>query len=250
VDDSDLDLLLDEFTFEPNAWDLAMGIGIGVDLETDRPALDELADAMLVWAKGARFERLTDDAIERIWDDELGGMVREGLVRLSAKGDWERAAGAALVEFDRDPRRSDVSREVVRHLAMQLGQTDHPPFFCLCCVEDGLSAAESESKREHALRVAIVAARSAKVPESELRAALVGAIRRPPVERLASVARRRAVRERLRRIGDLATESMPALAAELKAIAAEPLPERAVDDDVWQEACVHLLEEVGHPELN
>ena len=137
MEDSDLDLLLDEFTFEPNAWDLAMGIGIGVDLETDRPALDELADAMLVWAKGAEFERLTDDAIERIWDDELAGMVRDGLVRLSAKKDWERAVVAALAEFDRDPRRSEVSREVVRHLAMQLGQTDHPPFFCLCCVEDG-----------------------------------------------------------------------------------------------------------------
>ena len=35
-----------------------------------------------------------------------------------------------------------------------------------------------------------------------------------------------------------------------KAIAAEPLPERPADDDVWQAVCVHLLAEVGRPQLN
>jgi hypothetical protein len=43
---------------------------------------------------------------------------------------------------------------------------------------------------------------------------------------------------------------MPDLAVELKALAAERLPDRAEDDDVWQEACAHLLAEVGRPDLN
>jgi hypothetical protein len=56
------------------------------------------------------------------------------------------------------------------------------------------------------------------------------------------------VRARLGRLGALATESMPDLAIALKALAAEP--ERPEDDDVWLEACAHLLAEVGRPDLN
>src|SRR5436309_4971609 len=113
MDDAELDLLLDDFVFEPNGWDFAMSIGIGVDPETDRAALDELADAMLVWAEGVELERLTDEAVERLWDDELELLVRGGIVRLAAEEDWRKAATAALAEFDRDPRRSEIAREVV-----------------------------------------------------------------------------------------------------------------------------------------
>ena len=112
------------------------------------------------------------------------------------------------------------------------------------------AAADPCDRRAHALEAAVVAARNAAVPESELREALAGAMQCPPADRIATVARREAVRTRLGRLGELATESMPALAAELKAIAAEPLPERPADDDVWQAVCVHLLAEVGRPQLN
>jgi hypothetical protein len=250
MNDADLDFLLDDFAFEPNAWDFAISVGIGVDPETDRPALDELADAMLVWAQGPELERLTDEAVERVWDAELEGMVRDGIVRLSSQDGWEEGAASVLAEFDRDPPRSEVGREVVRHLAMQLGHADHPVFFCLCCIEEALVRAEPAERRAQAVRVAIVARRDAGVPAAEVHEALANAARCPPAERLGSVARRAAVRTRLGRLGKLATESMPDLAVELKALAVEPLPERAEDDDVWQEACVHLLAEVGRPELN
>jgi hypothetical protein len=250
MDDADLDLLLDDFVFEPNAWDFAVDLRIGVDPETDRAALDELADAMLVWAQGPELERLTDEAVERLWDAELEGMVREGIVRLSSQDGWEQGAAAALAEFDRDPPRSEVAREVVRYLAMQLGGADHPVFFCLCCIEEGLVRTEPPGRRGHAVRVAIVAARNAGVPASEIQAALADVAQCPPAERLGTAARRAAIRTRLGRLGELASESMPDLAVELKAIAAERLPEHAADDDVWQEACVHLLAEVGRPDLN
>ena len=75
--------LLDDFVFEPTPWDLAFSIGIGVDPETDRAALDELADAMLMWAPEPTLERLTGPALEALWDDDLPRWIREGLVRLS-----------------------------------------------------------------------------------------------------------------------------------------------------------------------
>jgi hypothetical protein len=133
---------------------------------------------------------------------------------------------------------------------MQLGSSDHPVFFCLCCIEEMLVRAEPTDRRAHAVRVAIVATRNAGVPAAEIQEALAGAARCPPAERIGTVERRAAVRARLGRLGELATESMPDLAVELKALAAEALPERPEDDDVWLEACVHLLAEVGRPDLN
>jgi hypothetical protein len=249
MDGTDLELLLDDDTFEPTAWDFAVSLGIRLDPETDPPALDELADAMLVWAEGPELERLTDDAVERIWDTELEGMVRGGLVRLSGGDGWEEGAAKALAAFDRDPPRSEVAREVVRYLAMQLGGADHP-FFCLCCIEEALVRAEPADRRAHAVRVAILATRNAGVPAAEIEDALADAPRCPPAVRLGTIERRAAIRARLGRLGAFATESMSDLAVELKALAAERLPEQPEDDDVWQEACLHLLAEVGRPDLN
>jgi hypothetical protein len=251
MSESELDLL-DDYLFEPTAWDLAMAIWIGIDEDDDRAALDELADAMLVWAEGPELERLTDEALDRLWIDELEQWIREGLVRVAADKDkdWERAAAAALVEFDRAPRQAEVSREVVRHLAMQLGGTDHPVFFCLDCLAESMSDAEPRGRRELAARAAILARRNAAVPEVEIREALAGAPACSPSERLGTVERRLAVRSRLGRLGELGRDSMPTLAAELRAIAGEPLPERAVDDDVWEVTCAALLTDVARPELN
>jgi hypothetical protein len=240
---------MDDFVFEPAAWDLAMSVGIGVDPETDREALDELADAMLVWADGPELERLTDAAVERLWAPGLEGMVRDGLVRLASKPGWEAGAADALAEFDRAPRAAEVSREVVRNLAQQLGQADHPVFFCLCCIEEALSTTDPAGRRALARRTAILARRNAAIPGAEIRAALAGVTSRSPAVRLATDERRRAVRARLGRLAELGRDSMPPLAAELRALAAEPLPARAEDDDVWQEVCTALLADAAKPEL-
>ena len=133
---------------------------------------------------------------------------------------------------------------------MQLGGADHPVFFCLDCLDQQLSAAPHDERRALAVRVAIVAGRNAAVPEAELRAALASAAVEQPAARLATAARREAVRARLGRLGAFGRESMPVLAAELTSIAVEPLPGRAEDDDVWQEACTHLLTEEARPGLN
>jgi hypothetical protein len=236
--DDDLELLDDRFddcfddiVFEPNEWDMAMAIGIGVDLETDRDALDELADAMLVWLHGPELERLTDAAVERLWSEELQQLIHDGLVRLGEKDDWRTGVAAALAAFEREPRRAEVTREVVRHLAMQLGQEDTPIFFCLDCLNEAVSAAPRGARRGLAVRVAIVAARNAGGRDGTRE-------------------QRRAVRGRLGRLGELARTSMPSLAAELRTLAAEPLPDRPEDDEVWSVAYAALHAKEVRPELN
>jgi len=249
---SELELIDDDdFVFEPTPWGLAMAIGLQVEVEADRPALDELADAMLAWADDLESERLTDIAVAAIWNHELEGAIREGLVRVAELGDgWQRAATAALAELDGSSSRAEVVPAVVQHLAMQLSQEDHPGGFCVCCVDEVVREAPREERRGLARSVAIVARRNAAIPEPELRAALAASISEPPVRSLASSERREAVRARLGRIGRVARQSMPELAAELEAIGAEALPERPEDDDVWCEVCELLLADLAQPELN
>jgi hypothetical protein len=233
----------DEFVFEPNGWDLAMSIGLQVDPETDREVLDELADAMLVWATDEA-DRLAVEGAAALWDDELARSIREGLRRVKEAGpEWRTAAESALEELDLLGCRSEIAREVVAHLAMQLSHLDHPWTFCVCCIDETLPRMPPEERRALARRVVLVARRNAAVPGEEIRASFVGARFQPPVRSLATDERRRAVRERLGRIGRLARTSMPLLAAELEAIGAEELPERPEDDDVWAELCDLLLRE-------
>jgi len=221
----------DDFVFEPSAWDLAMAIGIGVDPETDRDVLDELADAMLVWLHGPELERLTDAAVDSLWNDELEHLIRAGLERVGENDEWQEAVAAALAAFERQPRTAEITREVVRYLALQLGQQDTPIFFCLDCLDEAVAAAPRRARRGIALRVGIVAARSAEGRDGTRE-------------------QRRAVRSRLGRLGELGRTSMPSLAAELRSLAAEPLPDRPEDDEVWSVAYAALHAREVRPELN
>lgn len=237
------------FQFRPTPSDLAMRVGLEPD-EADRMALDELADAMLVWAEGREVERLIDDGVERIWTDELAAEIRDGLLRVAAdeEENWRAAACYALEVFDRSPSASEVARAVVERFATELAQKDHPPFFCACCLDAAVAAAPREARRSLALQMATVARRNAEISEAELR--LTVAMSCPAAEKLGTVERRVAVRARLGRIGSLGRRSMPALAAELRAIARESLPDRPDDDDVWNAVCQELLTDHARPGCN
>jgi hypothetical protein len=244
-------LLDDDSCFPPSAWDLAMAIGLEAD-EDDRTALDALTDAMLVWAEGPEVERITDHAVERIWTLELAAGIRGGLLRVAAHEEegWRTAGRDALTQFDRSPQKSEVARAVVQRLAMQLSQSDHSPFFCASCLDDAVAAAPREARRSLALQIATVARRDADISDGELRLTVAEAVSRPAVERLGTAERRAAVRARLGRIGSLGGRSIPALAAELQAIAHESLPSRPEEDDVWSAVCEELLVDVAQPDYN
>jgi hypothetical protein len=241
---------LDELTFEPTDWDLAMSIWLMVDEDSDRAALDELADAMLVWAKEETLDELTKDALAHLWEEELEEAIREGLTRASADPEWSRAASRACQALDEHGEDSEIAHETVRHLAMQLGQEDQPFFACLCCIDDGLETVEPSAKREQARRAAVLARRNADISDSELHAAISQLGATDPADALGTPERREAVRRRLARLGRLGASSMPALAAELTRIGAEPLPAAASDDDVWIELCTWMLADAATPDLN
>ena len=247
---AELDADDDELGLEPTAGDVATMLRIGVDPEQDRAALGELADAMLVWAGGRRVRRLAERAASALWNDELDGLVRDGLEQVAGKGpEWATVVPELRAGLERDGPRSELARAIVEDLAMQLSSHDQPVFFCTCCLDEGIVHAP-EAGREIALQIAVVGCRDVTISAGELTAALAGLATRAPTEALATDERRQAVRSRLGRLGDLGRGSVPALAAELRAIAAEPLPSRVEDDDVWQTLCDHLLAEFGRPELN
>jgi hypothetical protein len=247
--DDAVDQLDDEFVFEPSAWDLAFALGIRVEAENDRLALDELADAMLVWMEdGPQLERLTSEAMSVLWTRELEESVREGLVSLCRKDEWRSGAEAALAELERDPRQAQVAREVVRHLALDLSNEDTPFLFCVHCVDEQLGNAPRDEWRAIAVQAAVVARRNAAVPRNHLEAQVARLGRAS--HGLGTTERRRAVRNRLGRIATLGRSSIPRLAAQLRAIADEPLPPDPADDDAWQVVLAYLLAEVAMPELN
>ncbi len=239
---------LDDFVFAPSEWDIAFEMRLALEPGDDLPALREVADALLVWADEAAVDELAAQAVDEAWSDELEAAIRDGLARVAAFGEeWPAAVDRATAAFDRDPRGSPVTLAVVEHLAMELGSRDKPhPLFCLCCIDEFVAAAPPEERRALALEAATLARRDANVPAEEIAAALAACT----PSALATDERRRAVRARLARLAALGRSSVPALAAQLEAIAAEPLPEDAAADDVWEVVVRTLLADAARPELN
>lgn len=234
------------------AWGLAVSIGLGPDPEQDRPALDELADAMLVWTVEAELEPVTTAAVERIWDDELALEIRRGLEQLTSGRYGAEPAKEALAELDRAGPASAVARAVVQFVAQQLSHEDTPITFCMCDVDEAVRALPEGERRASAVQAAIVARRDAAVREQEA----TEAARAHPLDRAAAVRalatdeRRAAVRLRLGRLSRLARTSMPELAAELSTLAGEAPPADPAEDDVWLEVARALLDSRTRPELN
>ena len=237
----------DDFVFVPSAWDIAMVFALDLDWADACPAFVELADAMVMWATGEEAEELTTLSVEGIWSEALAEQIRSGIAHAAELGDdWRQAAEAAAAEFDRAPRRAEVTRAAVQQLAWAFGQEEAPALFCLCCIDEAVGHAPPEERRRYALQAAVLGIRDAAVPDDEVAAALVACA----PGRLATNERRMAVRRRLGRLGRLGRESLRSLAVELEQIAAEPLPADTALDDVWEVVVHTLLAELAQPSLN
>jgi hypothetical protein len=237
---------VDDFHFEPTTWDLAVAIGLEPE-EPDRPALEELGDALLVNASEDVLAGLTTAAVDRLWSGELEHAIRDGLSALVARGDeWASAAADALASLDRDGPRAAVTAEVVRQLAWHLSTGDLPPFHCFDCLEEAVAAAPPGDRRGIAIQAALIGLHDADLRREEVLEALA---HRDPTA-LATDERRRAVRRRLARLARFADGPLPAVAAELHKIAREPLPASASDDDAWRTVAAAALAAVAQPHLN
>ena len=237
----------DDFVFEPGAWDVAMTFALDLEPAAGSAALAELADAMVMWAEGDKAEQLTTRAADALWSDALERQIRGGIERAAALGDeWRPAADDALAAFDRDPRRSPVTRAALQQFAWAFGQEGAPPFLCLCCLDEAIAHCSPEERRRYALRAAVLAIRDVAIPDDEVAAALATGA----PGRLATDERRALVRRRLGRLGRYGRDSLRALAVELERIAAEPLPADPADDDVWEVVAHALLAELAQPAFN
>ncbi len=242
----ELDDDLDEFVFAPEPWDVATELGLQ-PAEWECEPLAELADAVLAWARGPEVDELIASAVEALWSTSLEAEIRDGLQRVARLGDeWRPAAAALAAEFERDPRAATITKEVVRAFAMEAGARSTPFLFCLCCIDDAVTAVDAgdaDERRARACRAALAAVSDVGVSLTEIEEAI--AARAP--ERIATDERRRAVRRRLGRLGHLGRRSMPALAAELRRLADEPLPPDPADDDVWEVVSDWLLASIARP---
>jgi hypothetical protein len=244
ADDDDFD---DRYVFVPSGWDVAMVFALDLRPATGCGVLGELADAMVMWAEGEEAEELTTRTVEALWSEGFEEQIRAGIACAGELGDdWQRAADAAAAEFEAAPRASAVTRAALQQFAWAFGHEGAPPLFCLCCIDEAVAHAPPEDRRQRALPAAALAVRDAAVPDDEVALALASCA----PGRLATNERRQAVRSRLGRLARYGHGSLPALAAELELIAAEPLPVDPALDDVWEVVAHTLLAELAQPAWN
>lgn len=237
----------DDVVFAPSEWDIAMVFAIALQPATGSAALADLADAMVMWAEGEEAEELTTRAIDAVWSTEFEKQIRAGIAGAGELGDdWRRAAAMAAAEFEAAPRESAVTQAALQQFAWAFGHEGAPPLFCLCCIDEAVAHAPPEERRRKALPTAALAVRDAAVPDDEVAAALASCA----PSGLATNERRQAVRSRLGRLARYGHGSLPALAAELELIAAEPLPADPALDDVWEVVAHMLLGELAQPAWN
>ncbi len=235
--------VLDEFEsdLENAACFLAASIGLEPEPD-DRPALDELGDALLVSAGEEVVARLTAPAVEALWSSELEDGIREGLTARAASGGWADEPAAVLADLDARGKESLIAHAVVQHLAQNVGNEGLNPFFCVCCIDERIENAPPSEHRRIACEVAQIAIRDIEIGDDELGSAARGSPVSAFATALATDERREAVRVRLRRIARLGATSVPALARELDSVLDETLPADPVEDVLWLAFCDSLVE--------
>lgn len=231
-------------------WGLAILFELDVDLGELRPTFDELADAMLVWAGDAETEELSAQVLETVWSPELETAIRVGLEGLvEHDGFWRRHARLGLTDLAQNGRASKIAHAAIQRVAMELSHEDSGFFFCICCVDEGISNAAPAERRRIALEAATLACRDAGVPSAELRAALRDTLLPRRADRgrriarvLATDSRRLAVRARFDRLARLGHAGVPAFSSEVGLMLEGGLPADPDDDELWQATCVALLD--------
>jgi mRNA-degrading endonuclease toxin of MazEF toxin-antitoxin module len=151
---------------------LAVGIGLEHGPEDRCPEVDELGDALLVFADEETLQRLTPAAVDALWNAELEGMIRDGLAVATARGGWEGGPEAALRELDERGKESAIAHAVVQQLAQGVAREGLHPFFCFDCLEEAVARVEPVERRRRACEAAVVGARDVAIDVDELRAVM------------------------------------------------------------------------------
>jgi len=235
---------------DDTARDLATCVGLEWS-DADVESLAPLVDAAFVWAEDEQLARIAAPIVESMWQNELREDIERALETSAARSPHVRKRlRAARKDLAAGPRRSRLARAFLEQAAFELAFAEQEPVHCILCVEELLRANPPSERRALVLRLARCASRAAAVPQAELRAAVAGAaLGKGPEDSAAVVAtdaRRRAVRQWLLRLADLGSRSVPTVAAELRVLAADPLPP-ADQDLVWRETVAGLVAQLVEP---
>ena len=240
-----------------DATQIAAAVPLDIELEPYRERLTPLAMAVLQGASRREIERRRDVVAADVWDDRLHASTKRGLGVLRAELQRKLSMlDLAVEDIQRGARRSALIGSLVdRVLAELLDHNDEN----LRALEELNGELDSLPAQERPWRAAFAARGAASVtgiPPNEIRAAVtraaVAAQRGAAAAAalviargLATPTRRAAARDWVRALADGSREHVPALAAELLALAASPLPADPADDPIWVQACIGLTLELG-----
>ena len=236
-----------------DAQDLALELCMRWIFEVPREALDELADAVLAWTDEPELDDLLDRAVASAFSPALEQDLREALNELAqAVPSCEHHARRAVADLDASHAASELVRAFFVQCASEYAHDGLPVMFCLCCIEEGLKHLEPARGRIAACEVAQVAVRDVDLPEDEVAAALRAFALNPGAiaGRLATDARREAMRRRIDRIAALSSRSLPLLSQELRRALEQSRLADPADDELWATLCHAVAAEVAAPELN
>jgi len=234
-----------------DAQDLALQIHMRWDFDDVAPGvLDELADAVLAWTEEPELEEIVTRAVAHCWSPALEQDLRDSLSGLAdASPGCRHRARLALADLELSHGLSELARAFVLQCAVQYAHDGL--LICLCCIEEGLVHLEPARGRSAALDVARVAARDVDLPEAEVKSALRESAlnpRRLP-ERLATDARREAMRRRIGRIAALSARSLPLVSRELRRALEQSRQAAPADDELWATLCRAVAGDVTLPEF-
>ncbi len=229
--------------------DLALWLNARWVFDVPERELGELGDAMLAGVDDPQLDEIEARLVDRVWTTELERDVDEALVELAGEADgcghtrYRHTLERARVDLEVRHHGSAIARALLRQVAYQAAQDRLPFMFCLCCLEERIQNRPDE-RRAAALETAPIAWPDVDIGDEELkRAARRGAL--DPGELpalLATDARRRVARARLRRLAGFAAQRQPQLSRELRKVLAEPLSPDPRNDALWVKLCRSLVD--------
>lgn len=238
---------------------------IGLELNSTGPAIEPLLNALIGAAPQAVLRQAADEAVEALWDADLGREVRIELEEFRAHAGEENARlvptiDSALAQLGGPARQNHVAHALVWRAATKLVRRANRNHERMAEFERALAHAPQARHRRLTLPIAAAASLAADIGDKEAAKAVaayavsVSASARPSPKHcdraaarlagaLASDERRRSVRASLAELAELSADEFPLASLALRELLAERVPDDPGKDELWVNLVVGLAQE-------